>query len=75
MLVISPRGPPLVVKSVAIENHPEGVPVYNFTIEDDHTYFVGKVNGGIWVHNNDCELDILVADILKEKRRYQECEA
>ena len=51
MLVISRRGPPLVVKSVTREAHPEGIAVYNFTVEGDHTYFVGKANGGAWVHN------------------------
>jgi hypothetical protein len=25
--------------------------VYNFEVEDTHTYFVGSVNSGIWVHN------------------------
>ncbi|WP_165864231.1 polymorphic toxin-type HINT domain-containing protein [Capsulimonas corticalis] len=30
--------------------------VYNFTVENFHTYFVGKADGGIWVHNTtaDC---------------------
>ena len=41
-----------VVKSLKHEEHPEGVPVYNFEVEDDHTYFVGKSSA--WVHN-DCE--------------------
>jgi hypothetical protein len=26
--------------------------VYNFEVQDDHTYFVGKSDGGVWVHNN-----------------------
>ncbi len=30
----------------------EPVKVYNFKVEDFHTYFVG--NCKIWVHNNDC---------------------
>ena len=25
--------------------------VYNFTVEGDHTYFVGNKDGGLWVHN------------------------
>ncbi len=53
MKVITRRGPPLVVKSVTREPHPEGIAVYNFEVEGDHTYFVGKAEGGIWVHN-DC---------------------
>ena len=28
-----------------------GYTVYNLTIEDDHTFFVGTANGGTWVHN------------------------
>ena len=44
-------GPTLVVKSTKREAHPEGIPVYNFEVEGDHTYFVGQANGGTWVHN------------------------
>ena len=44
-------GPTLSVKELVREARPEGVTVYNFTVEDDHTYFVGKINGGLWVHN------------------------
>lgn len=29
-----------------------GTRVYNFTVAEDHTYFVGTVGGGEWVHNN-----------------------
>jgi hypothetical protein len=25
--------------------------VYNLTVNKDHTYYVGKAHGGIWVHN------------------------
>jgi hypothetical protein len=25
--------------------------VYNIEVADDHTYFVGKADGGVWVHN------------------------
>ena len=28
-----------------------GYTVYNLTVEDDHTFFVGDANGGTWVHN------------------------
>jgi len=44
-------GPPLVVQSVTRKHRAEGYLVYNLTVEGDHTYFVGKVNGGIWAHN------------------------
>ncbi len=53
MKVITRRGPPLEVKSVTREAHPEGVDVYNLEVEGDHTYFVGTAQGGAWVHN-DC---------------------
>lgn len=49
--VVTRGGVPLVVKSIKLEPHPEGVPVYNLEVEDDHTYFVGQANGGTWVHN------------------------
>ena len=42
----------LFVKTVKRESHPEGILVYNFEVEDDHTYFVGQANGGVMVHNN-----------------------
>jgi guanyl-specific ribonuclease Sa len=51
MQVITRRGPPLVVKAVSREHHLEGIAVYNFEVEGDHTYFVGTANGGAWVHN------------------------
>ena len=43
--------------------HPEGVTVYNFEVEGDHTYFVadadGSFNSAVWVHNaNPCNIDI-----------------
>ena len=28
-----------------------GYTVYNLTVADDHTFFVGTTGGGIWVHN------------------------
>ncbi len=59
MKVITRRGPPLVVKSVTREPHPQGIPVYNFEVEGDHTYFVGKAQGGTWVHNTCPPLGLL----------------
>jgi len=49
--VISRIGPALLVASVVPESKPGGYKVYNFEVADDHTYFVGKANGGTWVHN------------------------
>lgn len=37
-----------------VELHPEGISVYNFTVEGDHTYFVEDGKGAVdavWVHN------------------------
>lgn len=50
--VISRTGPALMVASVIPESKPGGYKVYNFEVVDDHTYFVGRVHGGTWVHNN-----------------------
>lgn len=49
--IVTRAGPALVVKSVTWHRRPEGYRVYNFIVEDDHTYFVGTHNGGAWVHN------------------------
>ena len=37
------------------EAHPEGITVYNLTVDGDHTYFVAAATGNeaIWVHNTD----------------------
>ena len=48
-------GPALTVDGVALHTNANGSSkaqdVYNLTVADDHTYFVGKMNGGAWVHN------------------------
>jgi len=44
-------GPALVVQSITKQHRAEGYLVYNLTVEGDHTYFVGKANGGVWAHN------------------------
>ena len=51
-------GPALVVKSVTWNRRAEGYDVYNFVVEDDHTYFVGTAHGGAWVHNVECPFDL-----------------
>ncbi|HEY6529673.1 MAG TPA: polymorphic toxin-type HINT domain-containing protein [Cellvibrionaceae bacterium] len=33
-------------------------PVYNFEVEEFHTYYVGNV--GVWVHNTNCPTDTIV---------------
>jgi hypothetical protein len=37
------------------ELHPEGITVYNLTVDGDHTYFVTDASGdeAVWVHNAD----------------------
>ncbi len=52
--VVGPGGPDAKVISSVREEHPEGVTVYNFEVEGDHTYFVEDRKGektAIWVHN------------------------
>lgn len=53
--IVTRAGPELTVKRITRIPRPEGVEVYNFSVEDHHTYFVGKTFGGAWVHNSrDC---------------------
>jgi len=49
--IVSRDGEALVVQTIQIRHVEEGVSVYNLTVEDDHTYFVGSADGGEWVHN------------------------
>ena len=42
----------LLVENFDVELTKEPVKVYNFEVEDFHTYFVGQNN--IWVHNAEC---------------------
>jgi hypothetical protein len=39
-------------------NRGTGWVVYNFEVEDHHTYFVGNAYGGVWVHSPICPNDI-----------------
>ncbi len=50
--IVTRAGPSLTVTGVE-ERHdaPGGYAVYNFTVPGDHTYFVGTLDGGAWVHN------------------------
>jgi hypothetical protein len=50
--IVTRAGPALIVKSVEWHHRPQGYTVYNFSVEDDHTYFVGVAAGGVWVHNS-----------------------
>jgi len=52
--IVTRAGPPLVVKGVDWQRAKDGTnpfTVYNFEVAGSHTYFVGKDNGGAWVHN------------------------
>ncbi|MFN5422338.1 MAG: polymorphic toxin-type HINT domain-containing protein [bacterium] len=40
------------IDRVEVVNHDVPVKVYNFTVEDYHTYYVSEL--GIWVHNISC---------------------
>ncbi len=65
--VVTRAGPRLVVKSSTRIHHPSGVKVYNFTVDDDHTYFVSDKCQGILVHNakkcGDLGEDIVIDDL------------
>ncbi len=53
--IVTRAGPPLVVKGVDWQRAKSGTKpytVYNFEVAGSHTYFVGKDNGGAWVHNS-----------------------
>ena len=49
--IVTRAGPPVVVVRIDRIHDAKPVRVYNFTVQDDHTYFVGHANGGEWVHN------------------------
>ena len=50
--LLEPDGREATVASTAVEDHPEGVEVYNFEVEEDHSYFVGDGTDAVWVHNS-----------------------
>jgi hypothetical protein len=49
--LIGRSGSTLNVTSVDIQEQEHQVPVYNFVVPGDDTYFVGTVGDGAWVHN------------------------
>ena len=49
--LISVNGEDLVIEKFFIEETAKPVDVYNFQVEDYHTYFVGDC--AVWVHGND----------------------
>jgi hypothetical protein len=55
--IVTRAGPSLTVKNVTWQRDNTGdtgakpFTVYNLTIADDHTYFAGDLDGGLWAHN------------------------
>jgi hypothetical protein len=47
--IVTRAGP--AVQVTKVERHDKPATVYNFTVEDSHTYVVGSRNSGLWVHN------------------------
>ena len=52
--LVSVNGDDLTIEDYHIELTEEPVSVYNFQVEDFHTYFVGDC--AVWVHNANCKL-------------------
>ena len=50
--LISVNGEDLIIEDYHIESAEEPVSVYNFQVDDYHTYFVGDC--AVWVHNAEC---------------------
>jgi len=57
--IVTRAGPTLAVKSLDWKRSAQTKPglttpaftVYNFTVDESHTFFVGTANGGAWTHN------------------------
>ena len=53
--IVTRAGPPVVVKGVSWRRDETGrkpFTVYNLTVQGDHTYFAGTLDGGAWAHNS-----------------------
>ena len=61
------NGNVLLVEKINVELTDKPVKVYNFQVEDYHTYFVG--NCKIWVHNNDCVKKVESGEIELETKK------
>jgi RHS repeat-associated protein len=64
--LVTRAGPAATVVSVKTEKNKEGVKVFNFEIEGQHSYFVGKTSGGLWVHNACDVFEVGVYEVLKK---------
>ena len=66
--LISVNGEDLFVKKHQVEELDEPVDVYNFKVEDYHTYFVGDC--AVWVHNKNCPSYMNEDGTLKPNQKY-----
>jgi hypothetical protein len=54
--VPGPKGERQTLVATAREEHPEGVPVFNFEVEGFHTYFVSAKNANSLLVHNNCDV-------------------
>ena len=62
--LISVNGEDLFVEKHRVEELHEPATVYNFQVEDYHTYFVGE--SAVWVHNSECKVSTSRRDHILE---------
>ena len=62
--LISVNGEDLFVEKHRVEEFDEPVDVYNFQVEDYHTYFVGDC--AVWVHNKNCKPRSPKSDVVEK---------
>ena len=64
-LVVTRNGSPLKITSISWQRDEKyGFTVYNLTVANDHTYFTGVADGGVWVHNACADGDLFDEDEL-----------
>ena len=71
--LVSANSEDLVIEKFYIEETENSVDVYNFQVEDFHTYFVGE--NGVWVHNASdlyARVHLDAVQDKKQKVRHQE---
>ena len=66
--LLDSNGSILLLESTEIELTDEPTKVYNFKVEDYHTYFVGEC--GVWVHNANCPSYMNDDGTLKPNQEY-----
>ena len=62
--LLNSKGNVLLVEDIKLETTENPTPVYNFQVEDFHTYHVGE--NGIWVHNANCKPRSPKSDIISK---------